>query len=385
MLTESHDPFGAAIENAVLRRRLVERLRRDGPISFRDFMAVVAHDPDDGYYATRAAIGGAGDFLTSPELHPLFGALLSRQVVQFWELLDRPAEFPVVEQGAGSGSLARALLAALPDDVAAAMRYTIVESQRSQETRQRQTLGSLAGAVAWSTTLPATFHVLLSNELLDSFPVHRVVVRDGALRELLVGLDEDGSFIDVEAAPSTPRLAAYFDALGLLPGEGCRAEVNLAALDWLKDVAARVPRGFVLTLDYGYPAARLYAPWRRDGTLLCFFQHTTSTDPYARLGRQDITAHLDFTSLARVGTQHGLRLAGFTTQQRFLASLGIREALAGGAARLGLEEFLSRRRATEALLDLEGLGRVRVLAQAAGLEQLPPLRGFANDERALLA
>jgi SAM-dependent MidA family methyltransferase len=385
MLTESRDPFGSATENALLRRRVVERIERNGPISFHAFMELVAHDPDDGYYATRSAFGPDGDFVTSPQLHPIFGALLARQLEQCWRLLDRPAPFRVVEQGAGSGRLARALIAALPRELARVLSYTIVESQPAQAQAQRQTLGSLATEVAWDTALPPQMQLLLSNELIDSFPVHRVVLRDGTLRELLVGIDADGAFIDVEAEPTTPRLPAYFAALGLLPGEGCRAEVNLAALDWVRDVAARIEHGFVLTLDYGYPAARLYAPWRRDGTLLCFYRHTTSTDPYSRIGRQDITAHVDFTALARAGSEHGLTAVGFTSQQNFLGALGIGEALAGGPGAVGFEEFLARRRAVEALLDPEGLGRIRVLAQAAGFTEPPGLRGFASNELGSIA
>jgi SAM-dependent MidA family methyltransferase len=385
MLTESRDPFGSATENTLLRRRLAERIEREGPISFHTFMELVAHDPDDGYYATRSAFGPDGDFVTSPQLHPIFGALLARQLEQCWQLLDRPAPFRVVEQGAGSGRLARALIAALPTELARVLSYTIVEAQPAQAQAQRLTLGSLANDVGWDTTLPTQAHVVLSNELIDSFPVHRVVLRDGVLRELLVGIDADGAFIDVETQPTTPRLPAYFAALDLLPGEGCQAEVNLDALDWMREVAARIEHGFVLTLDYGYPAARLYAPWRRDGTLLCFFRHTTSTDPYSRIGRQDITAHVDFTALARAGGEHGLTAVGFASQQNFLGALGIGEALAGGPGALGFEEFLARRRAVEALLDPEGLGRIRVLAQAAGFAEPPILRGFAANELELLA
>lgn len=385
MLTESHDHFGSTIENTLLVRRLRERIRQEGPISFHTFMSMAAHDPDDGYYATRPAFGPGGDFVTSPELHPIFGALLARQIEQFWRLLDRPVPFRMVEQGAGSGRLARALIAALPSELAASVAYTIVETHAAQASVQRLHLGSLGGNVNWSATLPDQIDVLLSNELFDSFPVYRVIVRDGALRELLVGLDADGDFVDVEAAPTTPKLNAYFNELGLLPGEGCQAEVNLDALDFMRELAGRIPRGFVLTLDYGYPAARLYAPWRRDGTLLCFYRHTTSTDPFNRVGRQDITAHVDFTSLARAGQAHGLEAVGFISQQSFLSALGIAEALAGGATALGLEEFLARRRAVTALLDPEGLGRLRVLAQAAALTALPALRGFSANELELLA
>ena len=373
------------MENTLLTDRLRERIRRDGPISFRDFMALVAHDPRDGYYATSAATGASGDFITSPEVHPLYGALIALQACECWELAGKPSTFCLVEQGAGSGKLARALLSALPDDLLAATTYCIVEPHERLREAQRQTLGSLAARVEWREDLPATINLLISNELPDSFPVHRVMVHNGRLQELYVALNGDGDFVDHMGEPSTPALLHYFDALGLLPGEGCIAEVNLDALAWMRDVAAHVARGFVLTFDYGYPAATLYAPWRKQGTLLCFYKHTTSTDPYARIGRQDMTAHIDFTSLVRAGSGAGLMPIGFTTQRAFLAALGAGEALAPGPGALGLEEYLSRRRAVATLLDSEGLGRIRVLAQCAGFDTPPQLRGFAdNDLEALL-
>jgi SAM-dependent MidA family methyltransferase len=156
--------------------------------------------------------------------------------------------------------------------------------------------------------------------------------------------------------------------LGLLPGEGCRAEVNLAALVWMRQVAAALARGFVLTFDYGHEARDLYAPWRRDGTLLCFYRHNPSPDPYVRVGKQDMTAHVDFTSLVEEGRRHGLEPLGITTQSRFLAALGIGGALAPpSGAELPLEEYYARRRAVSELLDPAGLGRIRVLVQAKGV------------------
>jgi len=195
----------------------------------------------------------------------------------------------------------------------------------------------------------------------------------------------EGRFQEELGPPSTPELAAYFQRLGLLPGEGCRAEVNLAALVWVRRVAATLARGFVLTFDYGHEAGDLYAPWRRDGTLLCFYRHNPSSDPYARVGKQDMTAHVDFTSLVEEGRRHGLEPLGVTTQSRFLAALGIGEALArlpDGQARtpgdeLSLEEYYVRRRAVSELLDPAGLGRIRVLVQAKGVGPCA-LRGLAE-------
>lgn len=372
--------FEAATENSVLRRRIAGEIRRSGPLPFRRFMELALYDPGEGYYAVRQAVGTTGDYLTSPELHPLFGGLLARQVVQFWELLARPSTFTLVEVGAGSAALARAILASVaehPIDVA--LRYVVVEPRPRLVAAQQAALGALVNRVSWVESLSDTVigpaHCILSNELIDSLPVHRVRIERGRLRELFVALDGD-RLTDLAGDPSTPALAAHFDRLGLLPGEDCEAEVNLDALAWLRDAAERIDRGFLLTLDYGYPARTLYAPWRRQGTLLCFYGHTHASDPYQRVGRQDITTHVDFSSLALAGRGAGLEPLGFTSQQRFLTALGIGEALAGGpAAASSLEEYLARRRAVEALLDPQGLGRIRVLVQGKGVGE-PSLLGF---------
>ena len=382
-----------ATESTVLRERLVSEIQRNGPMTFCRFMERVLYDPEEGYYRFRPAIGARGDYLTSPELHPLFGALLARQVEQFWELLERPEAFRLIEIGPGNGTLARGLLGALVDSPCRnAVRPILIESSAAGRAIQAATLGALAHGVSWlddtsglavaAGDIPAELPaVLLSNELVDSFPVHRVLRTEGVLRELFVDF-EGGELVDRPGPLSTPDLAAYFERLGLLPGEGCVAEVNLEALSWMRSVAAVVRRGFVLTLDYGYDAVRLYAPWRRAGTLLCFYRHAVSSDPYRRLGRQDMTTHVDFTSLSDAGAKFGLEPLGLTSQREFLAALGAGEALRGGpSAAPSLEEYLSRRRAVEALLDEEGLGRIRVFAQGAGLGQVA-LAGFPTTYQA---
>jgi SAM-dependent MidA family methyltransferase len=208
---------------------------------------------------------------------------------------------------------------------------------------------------------------LLSNELADAFPVHRVTVRGGRLQEVYVGW-RSGRFEEELGPPSVPALEDYFRRLGLLPGEDCDAEVNLDAIDWMKAVARALGRGFVLTFDYGYPADQLYAPWRRQGTFLCFYRHNPSVDPYVRVGRQDMTSHVDFTSLIHAGEEAGLETVGLTSQARFLDALGIGGALAGAAqAELSLEEYYARRRALTELLDPAGLGRIQALIQGKGV------------------
>lgn len=375
------DEFEPTTDNPTLVELLKRRIDAEGAVTFHDYMETVLYHPHHGYYTTRGPMGREGDYLTSPEVHPIFGSLIAKQTAQLWELMERPARFDLVEQGAGSGVLARDIFRwaqRRAPEFARTLRYRVVEVSPSLKRRQKETLAE--HDVEWLEEMPEGIEgCLLSNELLDSFPVHRIVHRDRQLFEVFVSLEGD-RFVEVSGAASTPRLLEYFADVGLWPGDGCVAEVNLEAIDWMKAAAASLARGFVLTFDYGYEAEELYAPWRRDGTLMCFYRHNPSSDPFSRIGKQDMTSHVDFTTVMRVGEQHGLTTAGFTTQSRFLAALGIGAGVDSVAKESpdALEEYYSRRRAVQELIDPAGLGRIRVLAQSKGVEQAE-LAGFAED------
>lgn len=365
--------FEPVTENAALKSAIIDHVQANGGISFRDFMAMALYHPGLGYYASaRDPIGRDADYVTSPELSPIFGAMLGRQLREMWEAVGSPGRFALVEVGAGSGVLARDILSwasrTAPDFFAVA-RYTIVEPHDPAVARQRErlTADGLAQKATWSTELPpGVTGVIFSNELLDAMPVHRVAVENDRLREIYVTWD--GARFDEERRDAASAVVGYFNALGLLPGEGCRAEVNLQALDWVRSAAASLARGFLMTIDYGYDAADLYAAWRTDGTLLSFYRQNPSTDPYARIGRQDLTAHVDFTSIRRAGEGSGLHTLRLITQSQFLENLGITEALVTTPPdSTNLAEYAARRRAVTELLDPGGLGRIRVLVQAKGL------------------
>ncbi len=362
-----------------------EAIAAQGRITFRQFMEMALYTAPGAYYTSETEkIGAAGDFFTSPELHPSFGALVARQLEQLWIAMGRPAPFTLVETGAGRGSLARDLLAYTSCWAPAfhrALSYLIVERSPALAAGQLQVLAgarSTIEKVTWlhSSTLAlpegSIVGCILSNELLDAFPVHRVAVEGGELKEIYVQL-RGGGLAELLGELSDPRLALYFDRLGLRPPEGCRAEVNLVALEWMAQAARALGRGAVLTFDYGYPAAELYSRRYCDGTLLCFYRHTMNGDPYVRVGRQDITTHVDFTSLAREGSERGLQPLGLTTQRAFLTALGMQGYLAA------LDRTALRRRDYEAnwvamqeLLRADGLGRVKLLIQQKGLEEFDP-------------
>jgi len=382
------DEFEPITESGPLVAALRERMASAGRITFREFMDAALYDPRFGYYSTHAeAMTRGGDYVTSPEVHPIFGTLVAKQLVEIWRALGRPARFDVVELGGGRGLLARDIIArsAREPAFAAALRYGIVERSRLLVERQRATLAEAQEEhrVEWLDDLPGRVDgVVLSNEFFDALPVHRVRMAEGALREVYV--THDGRrFVEVLDAPSTPAIAAYFASIGVLPGEGCFAEVNLEAPGWIARAAGALGRGAVLTFDYGYVAAEMYAPWRRDGTLLCFYRQSVSSDPYARVGKQDITASVDFTTLMASGEAHGLATAGITSQGEFLQRLGIAEGAAAvaEAEQANLEEYFARRRVVMDLIDPARLGRIKVLLQSRG-DALTSLTGFSESSAA---
>lgn len=383
---------------------LREHLARAGRLTFAQFMELALYDPSVGYYATQTVLGAEGDYLTSPELHPAFGALLGRQLEDCWRALGCPADFRVREVGGGSGALCRDVLlwarAAAPD-FGASLSYEIVERSPALVARQRQTLqqaGLGAARVEWVDSLVAGMSngagtpeqpdkpgttsprpcsaapitgCVVSNELLDSFPVHLVTMRQGRLLERYVVLGPSGLQL-ADDEPSTSELEQYFAALGVWPAEGCQAEVNLEATRWMARAAAWLERGLMLTLDYGYPAHQLYSRARKHGTLLCYYRHTLNSQPLERIGRQDITSHVDFTTLAMIAERQGLGTLGLVSQARALANLGL-PAYLERLDRLPLQEQQANRRALAALVDPEGLGRIGLLVHQRGLADYLPL------------
>jgi SAM-dependent MidA family methyltransferase len=224
--------------------------------------------------------------------------------------------------------------------------------------------GSYRNTVDWEEELPRNVNgCILSNELLDSFAVHRIRITDGSLREIFVHWS-GGAFVEELRPLVSNEVSTYFERLDLLPGEGCTAEVNLQALYWMRESGKALRRGFVMTFDYGHQASDLFAPWRTDGTLMCFYRHNPSSDPYARIGRQDMTTHIDFTSLITAGEDAGLTTAGLTSQSEFLERLGIQDALAPPSEGIDLEAYYARRGQINELIDPAGLGRIRVLVQS---------------------
>lgn len=333
--------------------------RAGGRITFERFMELGLYHPQHGYYTTgRERIGKQGDYFTSVSVSPLFGKLLAKQFLQFRAELGNPREFEVVEFGGRAGQLRDDVLAVAPD-----LRYRVVEVGDSLP-------DSIVGCV-------------FSNEFLDALPVHRVKAERGAWNEVyitappLVGQaphlpslpheDQQAerlpyNFREELGPPSTPRLAESLHSLPVHLMEGYRAEINLRALDWLEDIARRLKHGFICTIDYGWEQHEYFAPHHRDGTLLCYHRHTKSANPYEHIGEQDITAHVEFTSLIEHGKRLGLEPVLFTDQSHYLLQIGESEIAEIASRTAG--QLSKERAAIHQLIHPELMGRAfKVLVQ----------------------
>ncbi len=331
-------------------------MRDRGPITFAEFMEVALYLPHGGYYTTGTAFGPQGDFYTAPMTHPAFGALVGTQLAQLWRTLDSPSPFWVIEPAAGNGRLAADIFdwsTTSDASFADALRYVTLDVGPSVR-------GGM-GVRAAGLPVRMPHGVILANELLDSMPVHRVTVQDGVLRELRVGTDDGGALVDVPSDP-TPGLAERLESLGVHLGEGHRAEVNLGLDDWMSEAVSALDTGYVLLIDYGHAARDYYAPSRNRGTLRCYYRHTLNMNPYQHVGAQDISVHVEFSSLRRAALAAGLTEANFTTQTDFLRGLGfdgLRTAIAGLRG-LSAMERTANLRAVDTLVDPEGMGGFKV-------------------------
>lgn len=370
-----------------LRRFIFSQIEKRGPIPFSQFMEWCLYHPEYGYYRSeRVKIGREGDYYTSPCVHPLFGGLIAKQLSQMSEQLGGKT-FDVVEMGGGRGYLCEDILQWAKKNSPAfyqCLRYYLIETSPYFLKEQRERLAQYikAGKIFWMD--PEAFEngkdqiegCFLSNELVDAFPVHRVIFDHGNLKEIFIIRDHD-QLKEQWGGLSDPRIASYFQSLDITLQEGQLAEVNFKALDWIEKVARCLRKGFVLTIDYGYLANELYAPFRGAGTLLCYTQHRTSENPYARLGEQDITSHVNFTSLIRKGEEVDLRFTGLVPQYQFLIALGLLQEMEVLGREMDEVEGLRFRLLLKHLIEPErGMGEVfKVLIQHKGIDH-PQLDGL---------
>ena len=364
---------------AEIRRRIAAC----GPITFAEFMEAALYWPGGGYYSSRDPVGGQGDYYTSPVVHPAFGALLAVQLFQMWRVMGRPATFDVVEWGAGDGLLCRDIASfaeGLPDGFGGRLRYVCVD--RREAAGHERGMSRAHRVTASGLPLRGVKGCVLSNELLDAFPVHQVVLEKGRLREVFVALDGDGPATRT-GPPSTPALAERLGGLGITLAEGQTAEINLELDGWAESISQALAQGFVLTIDYGRAAADLYSPEKRlRGTLTTFYQHLQTDAPLERVGRQDMSAQVDFTSVVRSGERVGLEYVDAAPQGAFLQRLGWQAMFGRLREAAGPQtEFAANRTGMLELVKPGGLGDFVALLQAKNVGR-PTLWGFEQSPEA---
>jgi SAM-dependent MidA family methyltransferase len=360
-----------------LKELLLDTLRRTGPMTFERYMALCLYHPEFGYYTQgRERTGVAGDYFTSSDLHPVFARLVARQAAEMWNAMGRPRPFTWVEMGAGRGLFACDFLSwttgAFPE-FAAALDYVAIEpgSQQRQRIEARLDGAGLRGRVRMLADLENLAPVtgcFFSNELVDAFPVSVVTRTGGHLREIYVIAEGDG--LREKPGPiSDSAVAAYVARYAHQLEEGHRMEVNRQAQAWIRTIGSKLIRGFVLTIDYGDLANRLFTADRPRGTLLAYRSHTAGEDFFAAPGETDLTAHVNFTALIDTGKADALEFGGFTTQEKFLLALGEANQFAdaydpGATEAAKLQSRLRLKR----LISPEGMGNIfKVLVQQRGV------------------
>lgn len=307
----------------LLSEIIIERIKKEGPISFRDFMEMALYYPELGYYnSIQDKIGSNGDFYTSPYISADFGAMIGRQIEEMWEILEKKP-FTIVEYGAGTGLLCHDILDYLKNNppLYDSLTYCIIEKSVSMREIEKKHLHE---KVSWYNSIqdiPEINGCILSNELVDNFAVHQVIMEE-QLQEVFVDYKED--FIEI-LKPAKKELIHYFETLNVQLPKGFRTEVNLEAVSWIKEVSQSIQKGYVITIDYGSLSAELYHNHRSSGTLLCYHKHHKNDNPYQFIGQQDITSHTNFSAISHWGTQNGLDCCGIVDQAPFLLALGIKE------------------------------------------------------------
>ena len=339
---------GMESPDSPLMQYMTELIRETGPLTFARFMELALYDDEHGYYTTGGGRSASmtspigregGDFFTAPSFSPVLAKCLVRQLEEIDERLGHPPVFHLVEMGPGEGTLLRDMLQECREQLTSLLpRLTCILVERSPAFRRRQqeTLADWkeqGRGIQWVDDLQSIADAsltgtLLSNELVDAFPVHKVRMEQDGLRELYVTI-HDHALQERWGEPSTSELSSFLSELDVELPVGFTTEISLEAVKWVKQVARVLDRGVVITIDYGHTARDYVAPERKNGTLMAYHRHTVSTNPYTRVGEQDLTAHVNFSSLARTGEQVGLTTTGLTNLQHFLMSLGIDELIQG--------------------------------------------------------
>lgn len=357
-----------------------------GPVSFKWFMEKCLYHPKFGYYSrTVENIGRHGDFYTNVSISTIFGELMAKQFEEMWDRMGQPESFAVVEQGAHSGQFADDVLSwvhRFSPDFFESLRYWIIEpSPIMQEEQEKRLSAWPKNKVRWIESLVdidvgSVTGVHFSNELIDAFPVHLMTYVGDSWYESFVDLESKGKMKFVYGPPSNRTLEKMVTRLPDVGVQNYRTEINAVSQRWLEDLAKIIGRGYVLCVDYGYPRSVYYSPERSDGTLCCYHKHRRHYDPFQMMGECDITAHVDFTSLAERAEEVGMQVAGYTDQHHFMVGIG-EDELRQLQENAGTPEFDSYIRAFKSLMHPSTMGMAfKFFCLSKHIEPGAPLTGF---------
>ena len=383
----------ASLGNFQLVQKIQSEIRREGCLTFARFMDLALYDHQNGYYMTRRyelshseeaggseRIGWTGDFYTAPDLYPLLAKAIFKQILEVDDLLNHPSKLTILELGGGKGLLAKDVLRECEGgapELQSRINYLLIECSPIMRATQRGHLKEFlqrGWSIQWVSSLSdlkagEITGVIFSNEFVDALPVHRVTMQEGSIREVYVHWDNK-DFSERLARPSTSELSTYLDENGVQLPDEFTTEIHLAAVRWMGEIARVLNRGLVLTIDYGHTAQDYYESSRKTGTLLCYYRHSVSENPYVHVGDQDITAHVNFSGLAVMGERMGLVVTGFTNMMSFLLSLGADEMLDE------LDQDSEELQSAILLLRPNGMGETfKVLIQHKGMTT-PSLQGL---------
>lgn len=312
-----------------------DETRKKGRLTFAEFMELALYHPELGYYTSGIRrIGKRGDYYTSPCVDPAFGEVIAGFIVKSAGLIG-DERFHIVEYGGGEGMLAGDILGSLEHhhpEFYEKTEYLIIERREVPQSGADTPLDKQREKIRYADRAAGLgfdneYGIILSNELIDALPFHRVLFTQGSMKEVFVAL-RNGEFIETHDEPGTQGLEEYFHGYGITFHEGQEAEVNLKAAGWLEEAGQMLKRCLILTIDYGFLAPELFSPRRMKGTYKCMHMHAVNENPYTNIGEQDITAHVDFSNMIRSGEALGMRTLKYTTQGQFLIDWGVLDIMA---------------------------------------------------------
>lgn len=350
-----------------LMEKLKKEMEKKDKITFARYMETVIYDKEYGYYH-NSEINPYEDYHTSPKVHPVFGKLLAKKLSLLWKNMGSPAIFQIIEPGPGDGLLCRQILEYVKNscpDFYKNLHYIFLCNRPVNSPFLSEFKDKVSQVIYKDFKIPLKNieGCFISNEVPDSFPFHLVKMIDNKLKEIFITM-ENNELKEVEGELSSEEINKYLENINITFPEGNRGEVNLMALKWIKELAHTIKRGYIITIDYGYESEELYSQKRKEGTLLCYHNHTFHSNPYKRPGYDDITGHINFTALIKEGEKSGLTLIDYCTQRDFLINLGIKDEIKKlDRNNMNLMDYNRQVKAMKRLVDMRGLGNIKVLIQ----------------------